>query len=63
LVGGFQRCVSELVDRHDGFVVSRLGHAALVLSGYPAAREYDADVMQGGRVSDLLLDAGRILSS
>ena len=42
-VGGFQRCVSEIVDRHDGFVVTRLGHAALVLFGYPAAREYDAE--------------------
>jgi len=41
VVGAFQRCVSETVDRHDGFVVSRLGNAALVLFGYPAAHEYD----------------------
>jgi DNA-binding winged helix-turn-helix (wHTH) protein len=27
-VAAFQRCVSETVDRHDGFVVSRLGNAA-----------------------------------
>ena len=42
-VGAFQRCVSETVDRHDGFVVSRLGNAALVLFGYPAAHENDAE--------------------
>jgi class 3 adenylate cyclase len=43
VVAAFQRCVSETVDRHDGFVVSRLGNAALVLFGYPAAHEYDAE--------------------
>ena len=43
VVGAFQRCVSETVDRHDGLVVSRLGNAALVLFGYPAAHEYDAE--------------------
>jgi DNA-binding winged helix-turn-helix (wHTH) protein/predicted ATPase len=42
-VDAFQRCVSETVDRHDGFVVSRLGNAELVLFGYPAAHEYDAE--------------------
>jgi class 3 adenylate cyclase len=43
VVAAFQRCVSETVDRHDGFVVSRLGNAALGLFGYPAAHEYDAE--------------------
>src|SRR6516165_10035624 len=43
VVGAFQRCVSETVSRHDGFVASRLGNAALVLFGYPAAHEYDAE--------------------
>ena len=43
MVAAFQRCVSETVDRHDGFVVSRLGNAALVLFGYPAAHEHDAE--------------------
>jgi class 3 adenylate cyclase len=43
VVAAFQRCVSETVDRHDGFVVNRLGNAALVLFGYPAAHEYDAE--------------------
>jgi class 3 adenylate cyclase len=42
-IAAFQRCVSETVDRYDGFVVSRLGNAALVLFGYPAAHEYDAE--------------------
>jgi len=43
VVAAFQRCVSETVDRNDGFVVSRLGNAALVLFGYPVAHEYDAE--------------------
>ena len=43
VVGAFQRCVSEIVDRHDGFVVSRLGNTELVLFGYPAAHEHDAE--------------------
>jgi class 3 adenylate cyclase/predicted ATPase len=43
VVAAFQRCVSEMGDRHDGYVVSRLGNAALVLFGYPAAHEYDAE--------------------
>ena len=43
VVGAFQRCVSETVDRHDGFIISRLGNAAIALFGYPTAREYDAE--------------------
>jgi DNA-binding winged helix-turn-helix (wHTH) protein/predicted ATPase len=43
VVAAFQCCVSEMVDRHDGFVVNRLGNIALVLFGYPAAHEYDAE--------------------
>ena len=42
-VAAFQRCVSETVDRHGGFVVNHLGNAALVLFGYPAAHEHDAE--------------------
>src|SRR5271163_4824174 len=42
-VSAFQRCVSETVDRHDGFVVSRLGNSVLVLFGYPTAHEHDAE--------------------
>jgi DNA-binding winged helix-turn-helix (wHTH) protein len=54
VVGAFQRCVSETVDRHEGLVVSRLGDAALVLFGYPAAHEYDAErAVRAGLVSPL----------
>jgi class 3 adenylate cyclase len=42
-VGGFQRCVSETVDRHQGFVYRDLGNSALVLFGYPEAHEQDAE--------------------
>ena len=42
-VGDFQRCVSETVGRHDGFIVRHLGNSVLVLFGYPAAHEDDAE--------------------
>src|SRR6516162_264381 len=42
-VGGFQRCVSETADRHQGFVYRDLGNSALVLFGYPEAHEHDAE--------------------
>ncbi len=42
-VGAFQGCVSDAADRHTGFVVSRLGNAAVVLFGYPAAHEHEAE--------------------
>jgi class 3 adenylate cyclase/tetratricopeptide (TPR) repeat protein len=42
-VGGFQRCVSEVADRHQGFVHRDLGNSALVLFGYPEAHEHDAE--------------------
>jgi class 3 adenylate cyclase len=61
VVGAFQRCVSETVDRYDGFVVSRLGNAALVLFGYPAAHEYDAE--QAVRAGLELCTAVRTLRS
>jgi class 3 adenylate cyclase len=42
-VGGFQRCVSEAADRHQGLVFRDLGNNALVLFGYPEAHEHDAE--------------------
>ncbi|HZZ21779.1 MAG TPA: AAA family ATPase [Roseiarcus sp.] len=42
-IGAFQHCVSEIVGRHGGFVASRLGNSVLVLFGYPAAQEHDAE--------------------
>jgi len=42
-VGGFQRCVSDAADRYQGFVYRDLGNSALILFGYPDAREYDAE--------------------
>ena len=42
-IAAFQYRISETVDRHDGFVVSRVGNTALVFFGYPAAHEYDAE--------------------
>ena len=42
-IGAFQHCVSEIVGRHSGFIASRLGNTILVLFGYPAAHEDDAE--------------------
>jgi DNA-binding winged helix-turn-helix (wHTH) protein len=42
-IGAFRHCVSEIVGRHSGFIASRLGNTVLVLFGYPAAHEHDAE--------------------
>ncbi len=42
-IGAFQHCVSEIAGRHGGFIASRLGNTVLVLFGYPAAHEHDAE--------------------
>ena len=42
-IGAFQHCVSEIVARQSGFIASRLGNSVLVLFGYPAAHEHDAE--------------------
>jgi DNA-binding winged helix-turn-helix (wHTH) protein/predicted ATPase/class 3 adenylate cyclase len=42
-IGAFQRCVSEIVGRHSGFIARRHGNTVLVLFGYPAAHEHDAE--------------------
>ena len=39
----FQHCVSEIAGRHSGFIARRLGNSVLVLFGYPAAHEGDAE--------------------
>jgi DNA-binding winged helix-turn-helix (wHTH) protein/predicted ATPase len=42
-VGAFRDCVSETASRHDGFIHWHLGNEILVLFGYPAAHEQDAE--------------------
>ena len=42
-VDAFRRCVSTTADRHEGFIAGHAGNAALVLFGYPAANEHDAE--------------------
>jgi class 3 adenylate cyclase/predicted ATPase len=42
-IGAFQHCVSEIVGRHGGLIARRLGNTVLVLFGYPAAHEHDAE--------------------
>jgi DNA-binding winged helix-turn-helix (wHTH) protein len=42
-IGAFQQCLSEIVGRHSGFIASHRGNSVLVLFGYPAAHEHDAE--------------------
>ena len=42
-LGAFRHCISEAATHHDGFVFSSLGNMVLVLFGYPAAHENDAE--------------------
>src|SRR5262249_15821432 len=42
-VDAFRRCVSATIAGHDGFIASYLGNTVLVLFGYPAAHEHDAE--------------------
>jgi class 3 adenylate cyclase len=42
-IDGFQRCVSEMAGRRQGFVHRDLGNSALVLFGYPETHEHDAE--------------------
>jgi class 3 adenylate cyclase/tetratricopeptide (TPR) repeat protein len=42
-VDAFRRCVSETIARHNGLIVRHLGNTVLVLFGYPAAHEHDAE--------------------
>jgi len=42
-VSAFQHCIAETVARHNGFIAKSLGNIVLVLFGYPAAHEHDAE--------------------
>ncbi len=42
-VEAFQRCIAETAGRHAGFIAAHLGNSVLVLFGYPAAHEHDAE--------------------
>jgi class 3 adenylate cyclase/tetratricopeptide (TPR) repeat protein len=43
IIGAFQRCVTETVTRHGGFVARYMGDGALIYFGYPEAHEDDAE--------------------
>ncbi|MFO1157766.1 MAG: AAA family ATPase [Reyranellaceae bacterium] len=42
-IADFQGCVGETVARYGGFVADHLSNTALVLFGYPASHEHDAE--------------------
>jgi class 3 adenylate cyclase len=43
VVVAFRRCVAETASRHNGFIYSSVDNIALVLFGYPEAREHDPE--------------------
>jgi DNA-binding winged helix-turn-helix (wHTH) protein len=42
-VSAFRHCVSEMAERHSGFIARYFGNTVLVLFGYRTAHEYDAE--------------------
>jgi class 3 adenylate cyclase len=43
IIGAFQRCCTELVERNGGFVARYMGDGVLAYFGYPRAHEHDAE--------------------
>ncbi|HKF65315.1 MAG TPA: adenylate/guanylate cyclase domain-containing protein, partial [Vicinamibacterales bacterium] len=43
VIGAYQKCVADVVDRFDGFVAKYLGDGVLAYFGYPQAHEDDAE--------------------
>jgi class 3 adenylate cyclase len=42
-VGAFQQCIAAAIARYNGCIANYLGNTALVLFGYPMAREHNAE--------------------
>jgi class 3 adenylate cyclase/tetratricopeptide (TPR) repeat protein len=43
IISAYQKCVTDIVHRFDGFVAKYMGDGALVYFGYPGAHEDDAE--------------------
>jgi class 3 adenylate cyclase len=43
IIGAYNRCCTELVERHGGFVAKYMGDGVLAYFGYPKAHEHDAE--------------------
>src|SRR5262245_52262747 len=43
VIGAYQKCVADVIDRFDGFVAKYLGDGVLAYFGYPQAHEDDAE--------------------
>ena len=43
VIGGYQKCVAETVQRFGGFVAKYMGDGVLIYFGYPQAHEDDAE--------------------
>jgi class 3 adenylate cyclase len=43
VISGYQKCVTETVQRFGGFVAKYMGDGVLIYFGYPQAHEDDAE--------------------
>ena len=43
IIGAYQRCCAELIERHGGFVARYMGDGLLAYFGYPHAHEHDTE--------------------
>jgi class 3 adenylate cyclase len=43
VIGAYNRCCTELIERNGGFVAKYMGDAVLAYFGYPQAHEHDAE--------------------
>jgi class 3 adenylate cyclase len=43
VIGGYHKCVADVIEQHDGFVAKYMGDGVLVYFGYPKAHEDDAE--------------------
>ena len=43
VIGAYQKCVADAINRYDGFVAKYMGDGILVYFGYPGAHEDDAE--------------------
>ena len=61
VISGYQKCVTETVNRCGGFVAKYMGDGVLVYFGYPQAHEDDAEraVRAGLAVIEAVRQAGR----
>ena len=54
VISAYQRCIVDIVSRHQGIVARYMGDGALIYFGYPQA--YEDDTVQAVRTGLALID-------